>query len=332
MDIDLAQKRLALMENVTIVLDGAVRSLVPHEQEPSYGQLYRAILQKYQPISPTQSCDFDWEFEGHRWRGNLYHSMTGWNIALKRLPAQIPSLKELGFERVDDVLSVIRGGKLVLFIGPTDAGKTTTLAASVHTLFKAGLLGQTTSIEEPIEYLYPSEFMISQRGVGADVASFQEGVHQAVRQSMDTIIIGEIRDRGTAHAAVAAGMTGHRVFATLHGDSIINGLARLFTLLGSEYGEVLSEALTGAVAQHLITTEGDKKLLIYETFLNDRNAQAVLRGGAGQLAHLSNELYSQYRKTLVEQVVELSKAGVLAPDFLKNWRPSATSRFPGDTI
>ena len=316
-------KRMLLTKEYAVITNGRTREKVKINGKDTYGQLYKKILDKHEPKQATESRDFNWSYQDMRWRANLYHSITGWNIALKALPTHLPTLKELGFNRHSEVVEMIGGRGLFLFIGPTDAGKSTTLAAAVEYLAGKGELGMGTSIEEPVEYLYPPDFMISQREIGADAESFQLGIREAVRQSMDTIIVGEIRDRETAHAAVNAGMTGHRVFATLHGDSIINGISRLFTLLDNEHDEVLPEALSGVVAQHLIYLDNDRCELIYETLLVDRPVKLILARGAREVRTVGIEQHRQKRFNLIEHTKNLIAQQRLPRDFLENWNLAA---------
>ena len=278
-----------------------------------YKRLYFQILKKYQPGRGIDCADFPWLFDDSRWRAQIYHHNGGWSVAMKRLPDKIPALVDLGFVQrgVDPFTSVRRAG-LFIFAGPTDAGKSTTLAAVAHELQTDGRLGLTCTIEEPIEHIYNSP-EIFQRAVGVDVASFADGIREAVRQSVDTIIIGEIRDRAAAQAAVNAGLTGHRVFATLHGDSVINAIGRLYALVDNEHDEILPEALSGVVAQHLLQTDG-KQILLYESLEATIQVKTHLATeGASNLRQLGTEMHRQGRPCLREQAEEAVAAGKLKP-------------------
>lgn len=279
-----------------------------------YRELYSRILQDRMPDSGIDCVDFACCFDGSRWRAQLYHHDKGWSVAMKRLPNEIASLVDLGFVRsgVDPFTAVRRAG-LHIFAGPTDAGKSTTLAAVAQELQKSDQLGLACTLEEPIEFIYESP-EVFQRAVGVDVASFADGIREAVRQSVDTIIVGEIRDRDAAHAAVNAGLTGHRVYATLHGDSVINAIGRLFALLDNEHDEILPEALSGVVAQHLLAPRNDgKALLVYESLEATHQVKTFLaEEGAGNLRQLHVEMHKQGRQSLKEQAGQLVQEGKLA--------------------
>lgn len=283
----------------------------------NYRGLYEDILQNRLPDNGIKCVDFACNFDESRWRAQLYHHDNGWSVAMKRLPNKIPPVADLGFVLAGaDPFTAVRRAGLHIFAGPTDAGKSTTLAAVAQMLQEAGELGMACTLEEPIEYIYQSP-EVFQRTVGVDVASFADGIREAVRQSVDTIIVGEIRDRDAAQAAVNAGLTGHRVYATLHGDSVINAIGRLFALIDNEHDEILPEALSGVVAQHLLPAKYrrgvmEETLLVYESLEATPQVKMFLaEQGASNLRQLHIEMHKQGRKSLKEQAAQLADEGKL---------------------
>lgn len=197
------------------------------------------LLARYQPTDPTPFAD------------------TG-------LPVQLLKLMDA------------RSG-LFLVCGRTGAGKTSTLASLLRYVNERYPVHAVT-IEEPIEYQYKSGMaFFTQREVGIDCPSFAAGVHAALRQAPDIIQIGEIRDRGTAEAALRAALSGHLVLATIHGDRAVSAIERMFSFLPDEAGFValaLRSALLASVAQVILPTEDKKRFVV---------AAEILSGEADQV-------------------------------------------------
>jgi len=162
------------------------------------------------------SVDFAMTSAGrNRFRISLYRQKRTTAIALRMLPRQMLSSKEIGLPRITDELIRLPRG-LVLVTGPTGSGKTTSLAAMLNDI-NLHLGHHIVTIEDPIEYLHEhQEGMVNQREVGTDVGSFAEGLRRALRQDPDVILVGEMRDLETMETAIRAAETGHLVFSTLH--------------------------------------------------------------------------------------------------------------------
>ena len=293
--------------------EDGVSQYVTYETVSELREAYAGILKEHCPSRENQSADFHYRgADGIDWRGHIYHHIHGWSVCLKRLPSSISALKDLGFDPAD-FLSFIQRPGLSLFVGPIDAGKTTAMLATMQHLRGQEQLGETITIEQPVEYIFDSG-EISQRRVGPDVVSHAQGVYDAVRESPRTIVIGEIRDRLSAQAAVRAGMLGHRVLTTLHGNDVVNGITKLSALLDTEHNEVIPEALSGVVAQHLLRGIESPHVMIYEALEVDKEARHVLLQGPAVYHQLENVFHSQKRKTLAQCAEELIARGVLTQE------------------
>lgn len=281
-------------------------------------KLYDQIIEEHRPEKTTLASDPSVTWQGDRWRCHIFHSDRGWGCAMRRNPTVIPHIKDnLGFE-LDQVLSLTNGSGLIIFAGPTGAGKTTTMASTIDYLSKRGELGDTVTIEEPIEYSH-SDPLIWQREVGVNVGSFDGGVHEAMRQFPRNIVIGEIRHPSTAQAAIQAGLTGHRVFATLHAENIQEVVTRMFALLDAQHDELLPQAMQGFICQHLVHGISGKTHCIYETLHVTSQVRSILSQGAGALPRLNHEMYQQKRKTLSEHAKSLVISGHLQVEEIVRW-------------
>ncbi len=161
-----------------------------------------------------------------RFRVNVYRDRTGVNVALRTIPLEIKSAKELGLDpKISDLALLPRG--LVLVCGPTGSGKSTTLAAIVDRA-NAERHDHILTIEDPIEFVHHHKnCIVNQREIGTDTKSFAEALKHALREDPDIILVGELRDLETISTALTAVETGHLVFATLHTQDAASTVDRL---------------------------------------------------------------------------------------------------------
>lgn len=218
--------------------------------------------------SPIKEADLAWEnAAGQRFRVNVFDSLGTRCAVLRPLREVTQSMMALGLpvERLQNWLS--RNHGLILFTGATGSGKSTSLASClswVSKKFKKHII----TIEDPVEYLLKNDqSLVSQRQVGTDTASFNDGLRAALRQSPDVIFVGEIRDYETAQAALHACETGHLVVSTLHSSNVAETVQRLLMLFPSAEREaalhVLSRQLLGILSQKLVLgADGDLHLLL----------------------------------------------------------------------
>lgn len=221
-----------------------------------------------------------------RVRVNCFSSRGEPAACLRVIPARIPTIDELRFpEELAKRIDGLTNG-LALFCGIAGAGKSSSLAALVQRFNARG--GQRIiTIEEPVEYLFPREArsIVSQREVGLDVASFEEGLRSGLRQDPDVLLVGEIRDRATAQLALSAAETGHLIFSTLHTADAKGAITRLVDLFPPEaHDDVrtqLSLSLRWVVCQHLLppAERGGRRVLAIEALTTSHAVRAAIRAG-----------------------------------------------------
>jgi twitching motility protein PilU len=192
-----------------------------------------------------------------RFRLNIFRQRGSIAIVARRVKLEIPSLAALGLPPVVASLALERRG-LLLVTGATGSGKSTTLAAMIDHR-NSNMAGHIVTIEDPIEFVHRhKKSIMTQREVGVDTATFYDALRSALRQAPDALLIGEVRDRETAEAALHFAETGHLVFATLHSTSAVQTLERLVNLFPADLHRqvhlLLSLNLAGIVAQRLIST------------------------------------------------------------------------------
>jgi twitching motility protein PilT len=207
------------------------------------------------------NLDFAWHIDegpnkGERFRVNLFRSGGHTHAAFRRVKAQIPSYADLHLPPVYSTLVERANEGLVLVVGITGSGKSSTLAAMLDQVNATRAVNIIT-IEDPVEYRFtPKKSIISQREIGIDVKDFQTALRYVVRQDPDVVFIGEMRDKETVLAAIQAAETGHLVFATLHTADTMQAFGRILEFFPeSERGFVrhaLANSLKAICAQKLI--------------------------------------------------------------------------------
>jgi twitching motility protein PilT len=181
-------------------------------------ELANQILNDYQKEELKQNLDLDlaYSLPGFgRFRGSVFHQRGSLGIALRIIPLEVKTIKELLLPDVIEKIAMEQRG-LVVVTGTTGSGKSTTLAAMINHI-NLHRKENIITIEDPIEYLHQDKkSTISQREVGMDVTSFLRGLRASLREDPDVILVGEMRDRDTIETAILAAETGHLVMSTLH--------------------------------------------------------------------------------------------------------------------
>jgi len=195
--------------------------------------------------------------EAGRFRACVFWDRRGLSAALRVIPRKIPTLTDLFDAETEPIfrrLTQQRRG-LILTVGLVGSGKSTTVTAMVDTI-NAERVEHIVTIEDPIEYLYTAKkSLISQREVGSDVESYEQGGLSAMRSDPDVVVIGEFRTPEAVRIALALADTGHLVFATMHADSVTEAVRRLvesFPDNRASMQRMISRSLCAVIAQRLV--------------------------------------------------------------------------------
>lgn len=277
-------------------------------------------------FATTQECNFAVSYPGlGRFRVSAYVQRNQVGMVLRRIVTNIPNLDQLSLPPIIKTLAMIKRG-LVLFVGATGAGKSTSLAAMVeHRNINSS--GHIITIEDPIEYLFSHKnCIVTQREVGLDTESFEVALKNTLRQAPDVIMIGEVRTRETMEYALAFAETGHLCLATLHANNANQALDRIISFFPPERTTQvlldLSLNLRAIVAQQLIPDKsGVGRQAAVEVLLGIPLVSDMIRNG--QIMELkplmarSNEqgmqtfdqsLFSLYQKGLISYESALASA------------------------
>lgn len=194
--------------------------------------------------------------DGDRFRINMFRSGGHTHAAIRRVKAEIPSYEQLHVPPIYGQLVDRTTDGLVVVVGVTGSGKSSTLAAMIEHINQTRAENIIT-VEDPVEYRFiPKKSVVSQREIGIDVADFSTALKYIVREDPDVIFIGELRDHATVLSAVQAAETGHLVFSTMHTADTMQAFTRILEFFPShEHGFIrhaLSNTLRGVLAQRLL--------------------------------------------------------------------------------
>lgn len=217
-----------------------------------------------------------------RFRMNLFRQRHRTGFVVRMIKSLIPSFEELGLPQVYADFIMSRRG-LVLLVGATGSGKSTSLAAMLEYRNLNGS-GHIVTVEDPIEYIYTHKNCIfTQREIGIDTYSYGIGLKSALRQSPDVLVIGEIRDRETLENALLFCETGHLVIATLHANNSNQAIERMVNLFPEEMHRqvliTLSQNIRAVISQRLVQNVYDGQSLAYELLINEGLAKILIEEG-----------------------------------------------------
>ena len=246
-----------------------------------------------------------------RFRVNIFKQRNEVSLVIRRLGDTLPNYKELGLPPILPKLIMSKLG-LVLFVGGTGSGKSTSLAALID-YRNINSKGHIITIEDPVEFTHPHKgCIVNQREVGSDTDSFEEALANTLRQAPDVILIGEIRHRETMEHALAFAETGHLCLSTLHANNANQAMDRIINFFPEErHKQLLSDLalnLRGIISQRLIPTIDGKRCAAIEILLGTpRAADLISKGGVHELKELMEKSAEQGMQTFDMALFKLYK-------------------------
>jgi twitching motility protein PilU len=217
-----------------------------------------------------------------RFRVNVFMQRGYPAMVLRYITADMPRMDNLGLPDVLTDLIMLKRG-LVLMVGATGSGKSTTLAAMIN-FRNENSSDHIVTIEDPIEFLHTNKrSIVNQREVGLDTKTYARALRGVVRAAPDVILIGEIRDRESMEAAIHLAGTGHLVLATMHANNSAESLDRIINMFPREqHAQIfldLSQYLRAILAQRLIMGKDNKRCAAVEVMLNTPHIQELVKKG-----------------------------------------------------
>ncbi|HET9208373.1 MAG TPA: PilT/PilU family type 4a pilus ATPase [Burkholderiaceae bacterium] len=278
-----------------IKVDGRVTKVSP---QPLTGQhtmaLARAVMNDKQAaeFERTKECNFAISPQGiGRFRCNAFVQMGHIGLVFRVIPQALPTVDQLGLPKILKDIAMTKRG-LVIMVGATGSGKSTSLAAMVDHR-NENSHGHIITIEDPVEFVHPHKnCIVTQREVGIDTDGWEHALKNTLRQAPDVILMGEIRDRETMEHAVAFAETGHLCMATLHANSANQALDRIINFFPEERRTQLlmdlSLNLKSIVSQRLLPREeGKGRIAAVEIMLNTPLVgDMIFKGEVGEIKEL----------------------------------------------
>ncbi|GGB02864.1 PilT/PilU family type 4a pilus ATPase [Agarivorans gilvus] len=251
-----------------------------------------------------------------RYRVSAFYQREQPSMVIRRIETEIPSFEELQLPQILKEVGLSKRG-LILFVGATGAGKSTTQASMID-YRNHNSSGHILTIEDPVEFMHKhAGCIVNQREVGIDTPSFDEALKNSLRQAPDVILIGEIRTRETMEFALQFSETGHLCMATLHANNANQALDRIMHLVPEERHRQLcfdlSFNLRAIVAQQLVPTkDGNGRRGVFEILLNTPLAADLIRKGEmHKLKELMNKSREQGMLTFDQSLFDLYENGVI---------------------
>lgn len=258
-----------------------------------------------------------------RFRVNVFRQRGHVAMCLRYVPSDVPTLEDIDMPPVLKDLAMLKRG-LVLMVGATGSGKSTTLAALLNHR-NENAPGHILTIEDPIEFAHPNkQCIINQREIGSDTHSFHNALRSALREAPDLVQMGEIRDRETMEAAIELAGTGHLCLSTLHANNASQTLDRIVNMFPDEQHRQLctdlSQYLRAIISQRLVVGKNGRRVAAVEIMLNTPHiSDLIQKGDVDQVAEAMQDSRERGMQTFDDALYKLYSDGkVDMEEALKN--------------
>ena len=248
---------------------------------------------------------------------------------LRCIPFQIPSLDTLGVPPLMSQIVTDKRG-LILMVGATGTGKSTTLASMIEWRNQQ-MSGHILTIEDPIEFLFSNKkSIVNQREVGRDTQSLQIALKNALRQAPDCIMIGEIRDRETMSAALSYSLSGHLVLTTLHANNSYHAMGRILSFYSPEARPTLlsdlGAGLRAVVSQRLLRANAGGRVPAVEVLLNTKLiSELIEKGDLSSVKEAMEKSLAEGSQTFEQDIARLINEGIVSRDEGLSYADSPTN-------
>lgn len=305
--------------------------MMPLDQYPeidlnTFMSWLREILSEQDIQKFKKELEFDGatQYDFARVRINVFDTLRGPALVLRLIPLKILSMEQLRLPPVfRDICEAHKG--LTLITGPTGSGKSTTLAAMIDYINKEQSKHIIT-IEDPVEFVHKShKSLIKQREVGMHTLKFDNALKASLREDPDIILVGEMRDKETVNTALKAAQTGHLVMGTLHTNSAIKTLERIFTLYTAEeqpaIKSAIAESLVAIIAQGLCRTTDGKRAAYHDILINTETVKDYIMGNKYEeismlmdegefdgMITMNKSLFNLYQEGRITEEIALEKS------------------------
>jgi twitching motility protein PilU len=319
---------------VKIKIEGNVQSVGKTEltSELAKAAAFGVMNEKQRTeFEETMECDFAIALPDNsaRYRVNVFRQRGQVGMVLRLIPMRIPSIAELGLpEILQEIVMAKRG--LILMVGATGSGKSTTLAAMLD-YRNDNMAGHILTIEDPVEFFHPNKkSIVNQREVGVDTMSYARALKASLREAPDVILIGEIRDRETMEAGLELSNTGHLSISTLHANNANQAMERVINMFPQDLHKQLfmdlSMNLRAVISQRLVPDVNGKRCAAIEIMvITPHLRELILKGEVDGIKEAMQESGAKGMQTFDDALFNLFKEGRISMDEALNNADSRTN-------
>lgn len=302
---------------VMIKIDGKIMPVNQVELTPKMVRQAALELMNEQQLEQfTRDLEIDFAISEPglgRFRINVFHQRGNVAMVLRFITPELPQLEALGMPEILRDMIMLRRG-LILMVGASGSGKSTTLAAMIDYRNKNSA-SHIVTIEDPIEFLHSNQkSIVNQREVGLDTMSYHRALRSAMREAPDVILIGEIRDRETMQAAIDLAGTGHLAIATLHANNSPETLDRIINMYpNDQHKQVLmdlAQYVRVIISQRLVRSKEGKRVAAVEIMLNTPHiSEMILKGDISGVKEAFKNTKEPGMQSFDQALFELYKKG-----------------------
>jgi twitching motility protein PilU len=307
---------------ISIKITGTIMPVNPQvmDAEACKKVIYEMLTpQQIETYERDQELNFSKPMAGlGNFRVNVFWQKGAASMVVRYISSDIPKIADLNLPQVLSSLVMEKRG-LILVVGATGSGKSTTLASMLD-YRNSTSTGHILTIEDPVEYVFAAKkSIVNQREVGNDTRSFHDALRNAMRQAPDCILIGEIRDLETMRMALTYALSGHLCLATLHANNAYQAMNRVISFFPLEVRPMLlqdlSVSLKAVISQRLIKTLDGKRAPAVEVLLNTRNIQELIeKGEITEIKEAMEKSMSPGSQTFEQDLFRLVRQGKISTD------------------
>jgi len=305
---------------VMIKIDGKIMPVNQMELTPKMvRQAALELMDETQLETFTRDLEIDFALSEPglgRFRVNIFHQRGNVAMVLRFITPELPRLEDLGMPGALKDLVMLRRG-LILMVGASGSGKSTTLAAMIDYRNRHSA-SHIITIEDPIEFLHTNQkSIVNQRELGLDTHSFGRALRSAMREAPDVILIGEIRDRETMQAAIDLAGTGHLAIATLHANNAPETLDRIINMYpNDQHGQVLmdlAQYIRAVISQRLVRSKEGGRVPAVEVMLNTPHlSEMILKGDISGVKEAFKDTRDPGMQSFDEALFDLYRKGTIS--------------------